>query len=334
MNSRALPQPIVVTGGSGFIGTHLMTALLASGATVFNLDSRPPKFREHEPHWIKADMMNTDGVEKLIVQLQPALIYNLAAHASLAGGSDAMKVNVHGVQNLASACQLLQSKPMLVHASTQLVAGPAIADFDPLAYKPYGVYGESKVESEKLIRALPANQQWVIVRPTNIWGPHHPTFAHQIWRYISKRLYLHPANLEVVRSYGYVGNVVSQLIRIAEVDRALVNHQTFYIGDAPVPSTVWLDGFSMALTGKPVRRIPESILKFAAWGGEWSGRLGGPSPINRGRLERMTSSFPVPMDLTFAILCKGPYTLKDGINTTVDWLVSSGLVRGMSPSLS
>jgi nucleoside-diphosphate-sugar epimerase len=312
--------PVVVTGGSGFIGTHLISALLEKEIAVINLDTKPPTLPEHSPYWTNMDLMNPAAVSACITEIKPALVYNLAAHASLSGGAEAMRVNVEGLRHLVDACASLERSPLIVHASTQLAAGAATGDFDPLSYQPYGPYGESKVLSEQLIRALPPTQKWTIIRPSNIWGPYHPSFANQIWRFIRLRLYLHPAGFDVLRSYGYIGNVVHQLLRIAEVDQDLVERKTFYVGDAPVPSTVWLDGFSIALTGKPVRRVPGWFLRIAAYGGELLGKLGGPSPINLGRLERMTSDFPVPIESTFSILGEGPVSLEQGIERTVAWL--------------
>lgn len=311
---------VVVTGGSGFIGSHLIDALADRGARVVNIDIKSPRAVPHGGVWRSVNLLDETSLSSVLQEVQPRLVYNLAAHASLAGGREAMAVNVEGVRNLLKAIARMDAKPLLVHASTQLVAGAATGDFDPTAYMPYGLYGESKAESERLVWGVPGGAPRVVVRPSNIWGPWHPTFARAIWRYIRLGLYMHPTGPDPLRSYGFVGNVVQQLIRIAEVDPGEVEGRTFYLGDTPVPSTQWLDGFSLALIGRPVRRVPFGLLKMAALGGELSGKLGGPSPINLGRLQRMTADFPVPMAPTEKILGMGPYTLAEGIKKTVHWL--------------
>jgi hypothetical protein len=96
--------------------------------------------------------------------------------------------------------------------------------------------------------------------------------------------------------------------------------KVFYVGDEPIRSSIWLDGFSVALTGKPVRRIPGGLLRLAALCGEFSGKLGGPSPINLGRLYRMTTDYGTPMAATFDVLGRGPYTFEDGVKSSIDWL--------------
>ena len=316
-----LKGPVFVTGGSGFIGTHLVSALLAKGARVVNVDIRPPFLPEHASLWEKADLLDSGSLKALISRDRPAIIYNLAAHARLEGRPNQMRVNVDGVRNLTNAVSELGIDCLFVHASTQVVASPSKGDFDPTAFDPqFGHYAESKAKSEQLLHALHPNFRWTVVRPSVIWGPYHPTFAQHVWRYIRLRLYLHPSNFDVIRSYGYVENVAHQMIRIAEVDPGVVNRKTFYVGDEPLPSTQWLDAFSLALTGRPVRRVPGWLLRAAAYGGELSGRIGGPSPINLGRLTRMTSDFAVPMEPTFAALGSSPVSLEEGVRRTMHWL--------------
>jgi nucleoside-diphosphate-sugar epimerase len=316
-----LKGPVFVTGGSGFIGTHLISALIAKGAKVVNIDLRAPFLPEHAPFWEKADLLDPVGLKALISRDRPAIIYNLAAHARLEGLPSQMRVNVAGVQNLTTAISDLGVDCLFVHASTQVVAGPSDGNFDPTVFDPqFGHYAESKVKSEQLLHALDPGFRWTIVRPSVIWGAYHPTFARHVWRYIRLGLYLHPSNFDAVRSYGYVENVTHQMMRIAEVNPGVVNHKTFYVGDEPLPSTQWLDAFSMALAGRPVRRVPGWLLRAAAYGGELSGRIGGPSPINLGRLTRMTSDFAVPMQPTFAALGPSPVSLEEGIRRTMHWL--------------
>ncbi|MDP2296019.1 MAG: NAD(P)-dependent oxidoreductase [Pseudolabrys sp.] len=318
-------NPVVVTGGSGFIGNHLIDALERKGAAVVNLDKREPTVSDKRRGWQRCDLMDRESLVRKITEIRPRIVYNLAAHASLQGTVDDMKVNFDGVENLIVACRQLASQPFIVHASTQLVAGPAIGEFEPLDYKPFSAYGESKVKSEQVLRSSDA--RWTIVRPSNIWGPYHPSFARSIWKYIARRVYMHPTGADVIRSYGYVENVVHQLVRIAELDDTEVRGKTFYVGDAPISSAIWLDTFSYALTNRPVRRVPLWLLKAAAFGGELSARIGGPSPINLGRLKRMTSDFPVPMEGALKVLGPGPISLEDGVKETVKWLKGTEYVR-------
>ncbi len=317
--------PVLVTGGSGFIGTHLVAALLDAGAKVINLDINPPVLAEQASCWVKCDLADLAAVHSLVAREQPALIYNLAAHARLDGTYEDMRINVEGVKNIFAAVETLPNMPLVIQASTMVVAGAGTGNFDPKIFEPqFGLYAQSKVEAEKFMHALPARYRWSIVRPSVIWGPYHSSLPNQAWRFIRQRVYLHPAGFDVVRSYGYVENIVHQIMRLAELDAALVEGQTYYVGDAPLPSAQWLDAFGMALTGKPVRRVPKWLLRAVAYAGEFSKTLGGPSPINLGRLARMTTDFPIPMEPTFALMGPPRYSLQEGVERTVRWLKSKG----------
>jgi nucleoside-diphosphate-sugar epimerase len=312
---------VLITGGSGFIGTHLVSAMVSAGARVINFDTRAPSKPEQNSVWVQGDLTDQDQVNALIARERPVLIYNLAAHARLDGTAADMRVNVIGVKNLISALETLEIDGLLIQASTIAVAGANTDNFDPTKFEPqYGLYAESKVEAEKLLLSAPKRIRWTIVRPSVIWGPYHPVLPYQIWRYIRLGLYMHPSGFDVIRSYGYVENVVQQLMAIAEAEPRIVEGKTFYIGDAPLPSTAWLDAFALALTGKPVRRVPGWLLRGAAYAGEMSGRIGGPSPINLGRLKRMTTDFPVPIERTFAIFGRPRISLEEGVARTVNWL--------------
>ena len=313
-------QRILVTGGSGFIGTHLVEALLLAGHEVLSLDVTAPKRPEHTPLWKQLDLLDEAALFKTIGQYHPTAIYNLAAVADISKSAEAFAVNTQGLTNLINANLGLAPQAHVIHASTQFVVRPQYAAKCGRDLAPYTDYGHSKADSEKLLWHAPAAMPWTIVRPTVVWGPWHPSFAETIWRYLAKRWYMLPTGIDPIRSYGYVGNVVAQLLRIQDAIPDDVLGKVFYVGDQPIRSSVWLDGFAKAMTGKPVRRVPGGLLRFAALLGEFSGRLGGPSPINLGRLYRMTTDYETPMAATFTVLGHGPHSFEDGIERTTAWL--------------
>jgi len=315
-----MPRRLVVTGGSGFIGTNLVQMALDRGHTVTNIDLRAPQLPEHRPLWHQGDLMNEDALREIVAQTRPDVIINMAAVADIALSADAMPTNTQGLRHLVRAAQALPDKPQLIHASTQLVVRPEHEPAHPRDYAPYTEYGQSKADSEEILWDEAGDLRWTIVRPSTIWGPWHATFDRSIWKYLNRRWYLLPTGMDPVRSYGYVANVCSQVLAILDAAPDDVNHKVFYVGDEPAPSSNWLDGFSRALTGHLTRRIPGGLLRLLAGIGEWSGRIGGPSPINRGRLYRMTTDYPVPMEETFRVLGRGDVDPATGIAITVAWL--------------
>ncbi|MGO9340347.1 MAG: hypothetical protein ACLPY1_22855 [Terracidiphilus sp.] len=62
--------------------------------------------------------------------------------------------------------------------STQFVVGPGPLPVHDQDFRPYTVYGASKVLAEKAVRDGRLECVWTIVRPTNVWGSMHPRYPH------------------------------------------------------------------------------------------------------------------------------------------------------------
>ena len=179
---------------------------------------------------------------------------------------------------------------------------------------------EAKALAEAILLQWQSSLHWTTVRPAVIWGPHHPTFATEIFRHIAARTYLHPAGKPAVRSYGYVDNTAEQIIAIALAPREQTYRQVFYAADTVGDSALWADSFAKALTGRPTRRIPRALLSAMGKVGDVATTFGVRAPINSGRVFRMTTDYPVPLDATFAIAGPPQVSLADGVAQTLRWL--------------
>jgi nucleoside-diphosphate-sugar epimerase len=310
----------LVTGASGFIGTHLVDALLARRDTVVNLDTKPPAKDEHRPYWRQLDLCDAAGVKALLDEVRPAVVINLAAVADILLDRSAFAVNTDGLTNLLEATAEWEAKPRLVHASTMLAVRAGYEPKGSRDYAPYTAYGESKAESEEVLWNWPGDIEWVIIRPTVVWGSHYPGFAEATWYYLQNRWYLLPKGRTARKTYSYVGNLVAQFLAAAELPAEQVDHKVFYGADGVIDSAIWLNAFSRALTGKPAPSLPYPLLKLMAVAGDITLKLKLPSPINSGRLFRMTEHHPVPMEETLRVLGPGPYSLDEGVAETVAWL--------------
>jgi nucleoside-diphosphate-sugar epimerase len=173
---------------------------------------------------------------------------------------------------------------------------------------------------EKMLRNFGLQCAWVIIRPTNIWGPWHIRYPHEFWKVLSKGLYFHPGKQPVIRSYGYVGNVVYQIIEMLESAEEKIDKQVFYVGDEPIDIYHWVNGFSLKQIGKKVRVMPRFFVKLLAITGDILALFHIRFPLTSSRYKSMTSSNSAPMEKTIKAFGTPPYSLDQGIDETVEWL--------------
>jgi GlcNAc-P-P-Und epimerase len=311
----------LVTGGSGFIGTNLIDALIEEGASLINLDINPPKKTSHHIYWRECDILDLERTLSFINEFKPTHIIHLAARTDvLSNDLDDYKVNTAGTDNILRCIQLTPDVQRVIITSSQFAFAPPGLPVHDEEYNPIGAYGMSKVLSEKAIRTAELNCIWTITRPTNIWGPWHPRYPKEFWLVLKRGLYLHPGGKSTIRSYGYVKNIVFHMMKMLEAPPTLVNRKVYYLGDPPIPLIDWANGFSLAITGKPVRVIPRHLLALLATTGSVLAVAGIPFPITRSRYRSMTEDYFSPVETTIAAFGSPPYSLEDGIKETVDWL--------------
>ncbi len=184
----AMPRRVLITGITGFAGSHLAQRLVDRGDDVHGLAHEPPPFpylaRVAERVTIHAgDLTDPAAMRRAVQAARPEVVYHLAGQAvpTLAAGDPlaAIRINVIGTGNVADA--VAGAGVHLVAASSADVYGipddaaPATEDA-PL--HPTNVYAATKVAAESVLRALGRRARVTILRPSNQIGPRqHPRLA-------------------------------------------------------------------------------------------------------------------------------------------------------------
>jgi len=317
---------ILITGGSGFIGTNLVDALLGEEHDLLNYSLHSPLKSEQTRYWRAGDVLDPVATAAASMEFQPNIVIHLAARAECDENTTVEKgyrVNTEGTQNVLDAIRATPSVQRVIITSSQFVCAPSRLPKNDTDYFPETVYGQSKVVTGKLTREANLLCCWTIIRPTNVWGPWHLRYRREFWRVVQRGMYVHPGHQPVIRCYGYVKNVVHQIQEIFQADVDPVRGQTFYLGDRPINLFDWVNGFSCALTGHKARIVPRSLMRVLALLGDIPTRLTGKAfLINSSRLRSMTTDYGTPMEPTFKLFGENPYTLEQGITETVEWLRS------------
>lgn len=312
---------ILCTGGSGFIGTNLIDFFLEKNIEVLNVDKEHPKKKEHKKYWINCNILEYSKLEGIFQGFQPTHMIHLAARTDTTGTAlGEYSDNIFGTKNVLQAVKATECISRVVITSTQFVHKPGHFPTSDVDFEPHTIYGQSKVITEQLTRDANLKCIWTIIRPTNIWGPWHPRYPYEFWKILKQGLYFHPGQEPVIRSYGYVGNVIYQINKILESPAEKVNQQTYYVGDQPINLYDWANGFSLAIAHKKVHILPRKAVYFLAIIGDVLSKLKIKFPITSSRFQSMTQNYPAPMEKTFEAFGIPPYSVEEGIKITVDWL--------------
>ncbi|MFO7996360.1 MAG: NAD(P)-dependent oxidoreductase [Dehalococcoidia bacterium] len=315
---------VLITGGSGFIGTNLVEYYLSRAVEVVNIDIAPPKLPAHSPYWKNIDILDAEKLEAEIARFSPTHIVNLAAQTGTSDRGRKLEdyaTNIQGVQNVIEAAKGSPSSERIIFTSSMIVCR---IDYQPASdddYCPDTLYGESKMVGEKLVReagALPYS--WLIVRPTGIWGPWFDVPYRNLFRMIQRGLYVHPRGTDVYQSLGFVGNTVCQLDRLLEAPEQEVHRRTFYLADYPPTNMrAWADLVREAFGAPGIREVPLWALKAVARGGDALKLFGWDvPPLSSSRLKNMLTGFV--FDLDPLMVDNSPYKLEDAVETTVGWM--------------
>jgi nucleoside-diphosphate-sugar epimerase len=317
-------KKVLITGGSGFIGTNLVTRLLQQEYRIKNLDIAEPKEKGQLPSWLPVDILDYEALEKAVVDFAPDIIVHLAAVTDLNGKTDAYyKVNTEGTANLIRVAAKVLTLRRVIFTSSMYVCQPGYIPRTFEDYKPHTLYGQSKVEGELLVKQTPSpHYTWLILRPTSIWGPWFGVPYIDFFRVVYQGQYYNFGNT-CTKTYGYVENAVYQVQKLMEATDAAVHSKTFYLGDnPPIPIAVWAEEISSAMGKGSIRRLPYPLIKAAALIGDVLNKLGIRFPMTSFRLTNMQTDNVLPLDALYEVVGPVPVSRLVGVQNTLAWLRS------------
>lgn len=313
---------ILVTGGSGFIGTNLIEHLSKDTQyEIQNIDIVKPKISVQDKYWVQVDLRNHDAVVAAVEAFAPDYVIHLGARTDLNGTSlQDYDANIGGVRNLLDAIEKVGSVKRAIFASSMYVCEPGYMPKDFEDYAPHTLYGESKVETEKIIKAADPNYTWSIIRPTSIWGPWFGEPYNRFFHIVLKRMYFHMGKRACKKTYGYVDNAIYQIMSILNADAEKVNRKVFYLGDyEPYDITEWANEIAKH-AGIKIPNIPYFCFKLAGWFGDFLKLFGISFPMTSFRLHNMTTDNVHNLNPIKEIAPNLPVGREEGTVKTLEWI--------------
>ena len=315
---------LLITGGSGFIGSNFIELLLANKIDNFiNVDKQKPLNSKHDAFWVNCNIMDKEGLSKIFSEFKPTHVLHLAARTDTSSNKlEDYDENTEGTENLIRIIENTNSIKLVIITSTQYVYK---SKEHPLPktdedFIPHTAYGISKKITEDMTRNSTMNTAWTIVRPTNVWGPWNLRYPEQLLKIIDMGLYLHPGSSNPIKSFAYVKNVAHQIWGIIQSPIADVNKKIYYVGDYPMGSLQWINAFSNIIKGKPVQSFPIFLLQMVSWGGDILKRLKVPFPLHSERFNNMMDDYDTPMKKTIDLFGLSHPDLKENVTETMNWI--------------
>ena len=162
----------LVTGATGFVGGHVVNALLARGATVAALVRSPAKAHGLEQAGVRLFRGDLHDHEALRGACEGQdVIFHVAGAIAAPTEAAYLHANRDGTANLVRAAEAA-GRLRLVLVSSGAAAGPSLPGHPRSADQPAApvtAYGRSKLAGEEVVRA--SNLPWVILRPPTVYGP-------------------------------------------------------------------------------------------------------------------------------------------------------------------
>jgi dihydroflavonol-4-reductase len=321
-----------VTGATGFLGSHLVDALLAQGYEVRGLARDVEKARELDPR-VKVfigDICDRD-VLKAMSEGCHWVFHTVSNFRTASGPPQSYRhINVEGTRAALEAAAASGVK-RFIHCSTIGVHGdvrdtPASEDSP---FNPGDLYQETKLEAELLVRE--AVGRWpmeiVVIRPCSMYGPGDLRML-KMFRMLKKRTFFKAGPCLENFHAGYIDDVVDGFIKAASVPG--ISGEVFFIGgEEYLPLDEYIDTAAKAVGApKPFLRFPYGLLHSAAWLCERIFVPFGVEPplhIRRVRFFRNNRAFSIAKAKRM-LEFQPKISLQEGMRRTVDWYREQGLL--------
>jgi nucleoside-diphosphate-sugar epimerase len=318
---------ILVTGGTGFIGRHLLARLAGRECPVRCLVRRRAAAGELPPgvEPVFGDLAGGEGVAEAVRGAET--VFHLAGVTKALHPDDYHAGNTRAAATLARA--LAGRRVRLVHVSSLAAIGPSLdgrpveEDDEP---HPLTDYGRSKLEGERLVRALAPEA--VIVRPPVVYGP-RDTDVFQILRAISRGFVLQIAGGERWFSAIYVEDLVEGLLAAAE--GGVPGRAYFLAHPQPVSWSGLAAVAARMMSRRPrVVRVPVPLARAVGYCGElWSHATRKPGIVSRQKIAEAICPYwtcdtrRAAADLGF----EAPTPLETGLAKTLAWYREAGWLK-------
>jgi nucleoside-diphosphate-sugar epimerase len=258
-SSTHVPENVLVTGGGGFLGSALGSALAARGDRVCSFSRNPhPGLSALGIAHIRGDISDAPALERACAGMD-AVFHTAAKPPPWGDFRDYQRTNVEGTAHVIAACRT-NGVPRLIYTSTPSVVfgGRDLQGVDESAPYParYSAhYPLTKAQAERaVIRAGAGDLKTIVLRPHQIWGPGDPHFVPRIIARARRLRRIGDGRNRVDTTY--IDNAVQAHLLAADAlrTRPALSGRVYFISQGePIPAWDMIDAILKAAGLGPVR---------------------------------------------------------------------------------
>jgi dihydroflavonol-4-reductase len=320
---------VLVTGATGFIGSHLVDELLRKGYEVCALIREGSDLRWLQGkgvEFIRGDLAGTNGLPSLE---DITCIFHLGGATRALRRRDFFRINQEGTERLLDAAQNIRGLRRFIFLSSQAAAGPSPEERPQTEEDlpcPVSPYGESKLRGEEAVLSCRDRFHVTILRPCAVYGP-RDIYMLELLRPISKGYLPFVGNGPMYFSFCYVEDIVQALLLSVQQDHP--SGEVFFISDGERYSLdFFADVVSSSFRIKPHKiHIPLWAARFYATAADaWGLVRRKPAFFHRGKYaEAIQKNWVCDIDKAKKKLGFSPgFRLEAGMKLTLQWYREKG----------
>jgi nucleoside-diphosphate-sugar epimerase len=317
-------KKILVTGGSGFIGSHLHNYL--EHDRIVNLDLEEPDF-DYRSTYIKGDVCDPKILAKALVGCD-AIWSMAAAHKDFGISRDEyFAINEFGTQLLTEAATAAGIKQFIFFSSVAVYGDSNEPRTEGSPTTPSNDYGASKLAAERVLEAWAAedaSRQVLIIRPVVVYGERNLANVHRLMKQIDKGQYVNIGSGTNIKSIAYGKNLVQAVLFL--LDHMTSGVSVYNYADEPqLTSRVIGETIAVALGKSKPMTLPYWLVYAMALPFDLIKKITGKDlPISSNRVQKFTTPTHFKAEKIHATGFKPSFTNIEGLQNMAKWFKETG----------
>lgn len=239
---------VLVTGNAGFMGSHLVDALIKEKYDVFGIDDLSGGVLSNvhgDCHFYTVDLADTEKTDTTIKNIRPEIVFHLAADAT-EGRSQFTPINCTRRNTMAFINTLTSSikygmKKFILTSSMAVYGNQTPPFYEEMKRRPEDIYGINKATMERMLEVMAGvyGFYYNIVRPHNVYGPKQnmaDPYRNVVAIFINRLLQEHQFYIygdgSQTRAFSYIDDFTPYMIQLGK--RNDLNREIFNIGPVDV----------------------------------------------------------------------------------------------------